>query len=298
MEEIQLCHPCQSTSCGLLVAEQLENLWKRNGGCSGGSQCSQETETNHTADLQVQALLVAPLWERFCPSHLPILCFGFIVCLHYSWLKSILTDSKSSSTFSFYPLLFKHLSWSPSFLSCNSWSPNTTQLLLSLGWRGWAPGFLPYFAPKSCVRERVMGGEVTCWGLWTQGRWLFVSHGVTSVLGLCEEHLWADASFTNDLSHQLFAIFLRIGVWCCTQCLVLRLAALSGMCTEGGKRQQSQQDRGGTGRNAGWNQGNKQVLRETSDLVLPCLTPSVTPACPGGWYREIPALCKLQILHE
>jgi len=48
----------------------------------------------------------------------------------------------------------------------------------------------------------------------------------------------------------------------CVQYLVLSLIALSGVCTEGGKRQQSQQDGDGASRNAGCDQGNKDVLRE------------------------------------
>lgn len=51
----------------------------------------------------------------------------------------------------------------------------------------------------------------------------------------------------------------------CIQYLVLSLVALSGVCTDGGKsgkRQQSQQDGGGASRNAGCDQGIKEVLRE------------------------------------
>lgn len=69
MEVTQLCHPYQGTSCGgLILGSWWPNSWRTCdkgmvGSWFGGSQRSQERKTSHTTDLQVQALLVAPLRE-------------------------------------------------------------------------------------------------------------------------------------------------------------------------------------------------------------------------------------------
>lgn len=71
----------------------------------------------------------------------------------------------------------------------------------------------------------------------------------------------------NDTAPLLFAIFL--GVWFISvRFLVLSPAALSGMCREDGKRQQGQLGGEGTSRNAGCDQGNKEVLGEIAATLF------------------------------
>lgn len=102
MEVIQLCHPCQGTSCAGLIlgswclsaGEPMKKEWWL---FWGQPVVPREGNKSHNRCPSPSSPCGTTL--RFCQSHLASLYFVSMVCLHYSWLEPILMDSKSSLTF-------------------------------------------------------------------------------------------------------------------------------------------------------------------------------------------------------
>lgn len=111
---IQLWYPFQGTSSVVVSSWALGGLpagqpLKRNGDRAGGCQWSQERGMNHTTALQVQTVLMAPHWERFCQAHLGWLLF---CALDVGFVSTILDSSQ-------YSLILSPL-WPSHFILCSS----------------------------------------------------------------------------------------------------------------------------------------------------------------------------------